>query len=196
MRVEEREVPFPLVSFDEFFRIPSLIMIAQLIPVDGSKSVTLYRDITLVGRDGDVCDLVIAHKSVSKLHSVLVKSDGLLFVRDLGSTNGTKVNGQKITRGALLPGDLIAFAGAKFKIFLGPGEPDPPEGPKTESIPTSSRRMQAANGKKEPRAESGSRDKAIDKTVKSSEIKLPAKEVAESNSDVRLLSPEELEELG
>lgn len=154
-------------------------MIAQLIPTDGSKTITLYRDITIVGRDGDICDLTISHKSVSKLHSVLVKSDGLLFVRDLGSTNGTKVNGQKITRGALLPGDVIAFAGAKFKIFLGPGEAEPEEGPMTESIPsTSSRKLTPKK--------SGS--------VKKSSAKNPAGEMAESNSDVRLLSPEELDE--
>jgi pSer/pThr/pTyr-binding forkhead associated (FHA) protein len=168
-------------------------MIAQLIPADGSKTVTLYRDITVVGRDGDICDLVITHKSVSKLHSVLVKSDGLLFVRDLGSTNGTKVNGQKITRGALLPGDMIAFAGAKFKIFLGPGEPDPPEGPKTESIPTSSsKKMQASRSRKVPTPRATEKSPGVDRTVKSE--RLP-KELAESNSDVRLLSPEELEDM-
>ncbi len=163
-------------------------MIAQLIPSDGSKTITLYRDITIVGRDGDICDLTIPHKSVSKLHSVLVKSDGLLFVRDLGSTNGTKVNGQKITRGALLPGDVIAFAGAKFKIFLGPGEAEPPAGSLTESIPATSSKKRGSG--KHPK-----RDMKKSGPVKSSNPKKkPDRELAESNSDVRLLSPEELGE--
>lgn len=165
-------------------------MIAQLIPVDGSKPVTLYRDITLVGRDGDVCDLKLAHKSVSKLHSILVKSDGLLFVRDLGSTNGTKVNGQKITRGALLPGDVIAFAGAKFKIFLGPGEPEPPEGPLTESIPSTSKKNLVQKSKKGSEKAKGKSESEEKKSAGKAAEKLP-----ESNSDVRLLSAEELEEL-
>ena len=62
--------------------------------------------------------------SISKLHCIIVRTDGLLFIRDLGSTNGTKVNGQRVVRGALLPGDELAFASEKYKVERGPGEPD------------------------------------------------------------------------
>ncbi|MBM4074573.1 MAG: FHA domain-containing protein, partial [Planctomycetes bacterium] len=62
--------------------------------------------------------------SISKIHCLIVRTDGLLFIRDLGSTNGTKVNGQRVIRGALLPGDELAFAGEKFRVEMGPGEPD------------------------------------------------------------------------
>lgn len=95
-------------------------MLAQLIPVDGGKPITLKRDVILVGRKPGLCDLIVERPSVSKLHCILVKTDGLLFVRDLGSTNGTKVNGQRVTRGALLPGDELAFASVKFRVHLGP----------------------------------------------------------------------------
>jgi len=95
-------------------------MHAQLLPSDGSPPITLERDITLVGRKPGLCDLVIDRSSVSKIHCILVKTDGLLFVRDLGSTNGTRVNGQRVTRGALLPGDILAFSSVKYKIHLGP----------------------------------------------------------------------------
>jgi hypothetical protein len=37
------------------------------------------------------------------------------------------VNGQRVTRGALLPGDVLAFAGEKFRVEMGPGEPDLPD---------------------------------------------------------------------
>ena len=53
--------------------------------------------LTLVGRRGD-CDLRLEHKSVSKLHCMLVRTDGLLVLRDLGSTNGTRVNGTRVRR--------------------------------------------------------------------------------------------------
>ena len=95
-------------------------MLAQLIPLDGSSAVTLDRDITVVGRKRGLCDLVIDRSSISKMHCMLVKTDGLLFMRDLGSTNGTKVNGQRVVRGALLPGDQLAFAGVRFRVHLGP----------------------------------------------------------------------------
>jgi pSer/pThr/pTyr-binding forkhead associated (FHA) protein len=95
-------------------------MHAELVPLDGGKPIVLTNDITVVGRKTGTCDLMIERESISKLHCLIVKTDGLLFVRDLGSTNGTKVNGQRIIRGALLPGDELSFAGAKFRVVLGP----------------------------------------------------------------------------
>ncbi len=109
-------------------------MIAQLIPLDGSKPISITRDITLVGRKRGLCDVVIDHSSVSKLHCALARTDGLLFLRDLGSTNGTRVNGQRVTRGALLPGDEISIAGVKFRIHLGPGDPGVGHHEATEAI--------------------------------------------------------------
>jgi pSer/pThr/pTyr-binding forkhead associated (FHA) protein len=95
-------------------------MHAELVPLDGGTPIVLSGDITVVGRMAGVCDLILDRDSVSKLHCLVVKTDGLLFVRDLGSTNGTKVNGQKVVRGALLPGDELAFASSKFRVLLGP----------------------------------------------------------------------------
>jgi len=100
-------------------------MIAQLIPVDGSEPIFITRDVTLIGRKKGLCDVILVHSSVSKLHCVIAKTDGLLFIRDLGSTNGTKVNGQRVTRGALLPGDELCFAIMKFRVHLGPSPCSP-----------------------------------------------------------------------
>lgn len=99
-------------------------MIARLIPLDGSPPIPITRDVTLIGRKEGLCDVVIDHTSISKMHCLIARTDGLLFFRDLGSTNGTKVNGQKVIRGALLPNDELAFAAMKFRVHLGPGEPD------------------------------------------------------------------------
>lgn len=99
-------------------------MEAKLISTDGERTIRLKKDVTIVGRKRGVCDIFIDRSSISKLHCMIVKTDGLLFIRDLGSTNGTKVNGQRVTRGALLPGDELAFANAKYRVHLGPDEPD------------------------------------------------------------------------
>lgn len=107
-------------------------MRARLIPLDGGPAVELTKDICLVGR-GDDCELRIDHKSVSKRHCVLVRTDGLILVRDLGSTNGTRVNGQRVRRAALLPNDTLSVANYRYAVKFGDGPPSPgnppPAGP-------------------------------------------------------------------
>src|SRR4051794_894674 len=93
-------------------------MRARLVPADGGPPIDLAKDLTLVGRDED-CDVRLEHKSVSKLHCVIVKTDGLLLLRDLGSTNGTRVNGQRVRRAALLPNDTLAVANVKYVVKVG-----------------------------------------------------------------------------
>jgi hypothetical protein len=99
-------------------------MRAQLVPLDGAPPINITKDLIVVGRKEE-CDLRLEHKSVSKMHCVIVKTDGLLLLRDLGSTNGTRVNGTRVRRAALLPNDQVSIAHFKFRVFLGPDEPEP-----------------------------------------------------------------------
>ena len=48
---------------------------------------------------------------LSQRHCVLIRTDGLLIVRDLVTTNGTKVNGQRVKWTALMPRDLLSLGG-------------------------------------------------------------------------------------
>src|SRR5207249_7815183 len=105
-------------------RRPKSPMRAQLMPLDGGQPVDLAKEMILIGRQED-CDLRLDHKSVSKMHCVLVKTDGLLLLRDLGSTNGTRVNGTRVRRAALLPNDQLSVAGYKYRVHLGPDAPAP-----------------------------------------------------------------------
>jgi predicted component of type VI protein secretion system len=100
-------------------------MRARLIPLDSAPAIELVKDLTLIGRNDD-CDVRFDHKSVSKLHCILVKTDGLVLVRDLGSTNGTRVNGQRVRRAALLPDDQLAIAAFRYKVRFGDGPDEPP----------------------------------------------------------------------
>ncbi len=96
-------------------------MKAELIPAEGGEAIPITKDVTVVGRR-EYCDIQIDHPSLSKRHCVLVKTDGLLVIRDLATTNGTKVKGQKIRWAALLPDDKIALGGIKFRVYLGPDD--------------------------------------------------------------------------
>ena len=102
-------------------------MKAELVPENGDPPIPITRDVVVVGRRG-YCDVVIDHSSLSKRHCLLVKTDGLLVIRDLISTNGTKVKGQKVRWAALLPDDRITLGSYKLRVYLGPDEvPGPSE---------------------------------------------------------------------
>jgi pSer/pThr/pTyr-binding forkhead associated (FHA) protein len=96
-------------------------MKAELIPIDGGSPIPITKDLTVLGRR-EYCDVQIDHPSLSRRHCVIVKTEGLLIIRDLVTTNGTKVKGQKIRWAALLPDDKIALGSIKFKIYLGPDD--------------------------------------------------------------------------
>jgi predicted component of type VI protein secretion system len=102
-------------------------MKAELVPENGDPPIPITRDVVVVGRR-NYCDIVIDHSSLSKRHCVLVKTDGLLVIRDLISTNGTKVKGQKIRWAALLPDDRISLGSYKLRVYYGPDNvPGPSE---------------------------------------------------------------------
>jgi predicted component of type VI protein secretion system len=102
-------------------------MKAELVPDNGDPPIPITRDVTVVGRR-EYADVVIDHASLSKRHCVLVKTDGLLVIRDLITTNGTKVKGQRIRWAALLPDDRIALGDYKMRVYLGPDDvPGPSE---------------------------------------------------------------------
>jgi pSer/pThr/pTyr-binding forkhead associated (FHA) protein len=127
------DIDWEISNFESLDRV-----IAQLIPLNGDPPITLTKAVTVIGRQADVCDVVIDVRSISKVHCVLARTDGLVFVRDIGSTNGTRVNGQKIVRGALLPGDEIAFASLRYGVHLGPSaqaEVEPGPNDRTQMLP-------------------------------------------------------------
>jgi len=93
----------------------------RLVPLEGGNAIELSRDLTVVGRKED-CDLRLDHKSISKFHCVIVKMENTLLIRDLGSTNGTVVNGKKIRRATLKNNDCLNVANLPFRIQISSGD--------------------------------------------------------------------------
>jgi pSer/pThr/pTyr-binding forkhead associated (FHA) protein len=102
-------------------------MKSELVPLNGDPPIPITRDVTIIGRR-EYCDVVIPETSLSKRHCILVRTDGLLMLRDLATTNGTKVNGQRVMWAALLPNDRLNIGGYKVRVYLGPDDaPSPSE---------------------------------------------------------------------
>lgn len=60
------------------------------------------------------CDIRLKADTVSRLHAALIWQEGQLLVEDLGSSNGTFVNGEKITAAkTLVAGDSVRFGGIR-----------------------------------------------------------------------------------
>ncbi len=74
-----------------------------------------------IGRN-ETCDLHIDSNQVSREHATITRQGRKFKVRDLGSTNGTFVNGERITEAALGDGDLLVIADVEFTFFSGAGE--------------------------------------------------------------------------
>jgi hypothetical protein len=95
----------------------------QLVPLDGGPATPLTGRRMVIGRD-EGCDIVISSGSVSSRHCEL-QYDGLGWrVVDLGSKNGTQVNGAPVTDQLLKPGDRLSLASQHhFQIEYVPVSP-------------------------------------------------------------------------
>jgi len=83
---------------------------------DGDRrSFSLTRDITVVGRRED-CDLRIPLGEVSRKHCRLVRDGDSLRLEDLGSSNGTYHNAQRVQEAILSPGDSIQVGPLVFVL--------------------------------------------------------------------------------
>jgi adenylate cyclase len=91
----------------------------ELIPDGGGDNIPLIRDILTVGRR-ESCDICLRYPNVSGMHCELAFKDGFWWIKDLGSTNGIKVNGVKVPKKLLHPGEKITIAKRHFTIQYEP----------------------------------------------------------------------------
>ena len=101
---------------------------AMLIALDGvekGRRWSLDRDRCLVGRDA-AADIVINDRRVSREHAEILRREGKYFLRDLGSKNGTSINGDRLETAIMLhDGDEIHVALAARLCFVGAGQTVP-----------------------------------------------------------------------
>ena len=87
----------------------------MLVPVGGGDSIRLIRNALTLGRR-ESCDICLRFPNVSGLHCELTYQDGYWVIKDSGSTNGIKVNGVRVAKKVLHPGDVITIAKRSYTI--------------------------------------------------------------------------------
>ncbi|TWT77017.1 FHA domain protein [Posidoniimonas polymericola] len=149
-------------------------MYGELIPLGGGDPVPLLKDKLLVGRR-ESCDIVLRFANVSAHHCELYFDSGYLFVRDLQSRNGVKVNNVKVEDKRVDPGDTLAISKHKYRVEYSPAElgavgPPPSDNPSKEIMGESL--LKRAGLEHTPRGGSSSR-RYDPKNNDAGQVKLP-----------------------
>jgi pSer/pThr/pTyr-binding forkhead associated (FHA) protein len=93
-----------------------------LVASGGSPPIRLNRVLVVVGRHWD-CDARLDSPRVSRWHCCLTERDGEVWVRDLGSTNGTWIAGRRVGCGRLRIGEVLAIAHVRYRVEEVSAEP-------------------------------------------------------------------------
>jgi predicted component of type VI protein secretion system len=120
----------------------------QLVVLRGRSATTALKlgdGVTTAGRHDD-CQLRIKSSEVSRRHCQFFEKNGMLLVKDLGSSNGTMLNGKKIEGQRVLePGDELSIGPVKLRVEkvgqpvpakVTPAAPAPKAGDTAVPIPT------------------------------------------------------------
>ena len=99
---------------------------------DSSRVFPLPSSVTIIGRRQD-CDLCIPLMIISRRHCELNLDQGKLTIRDLGSRNGTFINGRQIDETEIHPGDQLQVGPISFIVQIN-GQPEEPA-PRQEVAP-------------------------------------------------------------
>lgn len=90
-------------------------MPAQLVGLTEPVRILLDKPIVLLGRDAE-CDIQFESRKISRRHCCLAQVGEQLVVRDLGSTNGIRINGVRVLEGYLRAGDELAVGSHRYLV--------------------------------------------------------------------------------
>lgn len=99
-------------------------MPAQLLALDPGPSILLDKPILLLGRHPE-CDIQIDSRKISRRHCCIAQVSDYLIVRDLGSTNGIRINGLRVVEGRLASGDELTIGNNRYKVTWDAVPPTP-----------------------------------------------------------------------
>ncbi len=115
------------------------VLIAQTGPLNGQR--WPIKDILLVGRE-DVCEIVIPSRQVSRSHARITLTPQGVLLEDLGSKNGTHINGKPLQEPIYLQdGDIIQIALAQLFVYISSDATMPLDGRQDNLVAEMPRRL-------------------------------------------------------
>jgi predicted component of type VI protein secretion system len=87
----------------------------QLVALSEGVNIPLDKPIVLIGRHQE-CDIQIPSRKISRRHCCVALVADHLVVRDLGSTNGIRINGTKVVEGNLQPHDELMIGNIRYQV--------------------------------------------------------------------------------
>jgi hypothetical protein len=93
-------------------------MPARLVALDEGSDISLDRSMVVVGRH-PLCNVRLDSLRVSRHHCCMTQVKDEVEVVDLGSTNGIRINGERVERGRLRTGDELSIAHIRYRLENG-----------------------------------------------------------------------------
>jgi len=90
-------------------------MSSRFVAIDEGPDIPLDRAMIVVGRHPN-CDTQLNSLRVSRRHCCMTREDDQVVVRDLGSTNGIRINGLRVETGSLRHGDELSIAHIRYRL--------------------------------------------------------------------------------
>src|SRR5829696_7699102 len=100
-------------------------MPAQLQALNDGPSILLDKPILLLGRDLE-CDIRLDSRKISRRHCCIAQVGDRLVVRDLGSTNGVRINGVRVVEGHMRAGDEFTIGNFRYRVLWEDLQAGPP----------------------------------------------------------------------
>ena len=99
-------------------------MTYQLIPIDRGNipPIPVQRPVLLIGRHPE-CDVRIDLSKISRRHCCVAMAYDRVLIRDLGSRNGVRVNGQVVEESLLVEGDEVAIGPLIYRLVAETPQP-------------------------------------------------------------------------
>src|SRR3954453_5391396 len=117
-------------------------MPAQLVALTEGPNILLDKPILLLGRHPE-CDIQIESRKISRRGGVIAQVEDYLVVRDLGSTNGIRINGVRVLEGRVRGSDELTIGNSRYKVRWHATGAAPHDAPRNPARPPRSGRAEA-----------------------------------------------------